>query len=74
VNIEGPTIHVSVTPLMGIKNIIRVTQRGPLTPPTFYDITTDEHLYLLIMSGFESFDDQQMIHFGLTPFDVIPTG
>ena len=40
---------VVATPLMGIKNIIRVTQRGPTTPPIFDDITTDEQLCDLLM-------------------------
>jgi len=67
---------VSVTPLMVIENIIRVAKRGPLTPlipHTFDDITTDEHLYDLIMSSM-SYDDQKMCHFGSTPIDEIPSG
>ena len=60
-------MQVSATPLMVIQNIIRVAKRGPLThliPPTFDDITTDDHLYDLIMSIMSN-DDQKMRHFGL---------
>ena len=45
----------------------------PPHPPTFDDITTDDHLYDLIMSSM-SYDDQKMRHFGLTPIDEIPSG
>jgi len=65
---------VPATPLMAIKNIIRVTQRGPLPSPGFDDIITDQHFYDLIMGSFESVDDQKMHHFGLTPFDEIQPG
>ena len=74
VNIQGPTMFVAATPLTVIRNIIQVTQRGPLPCPLFDNITTDEHFYDLIMGTFESDDDQRMNHFGLTPFDEIQPG
>jgi len=61
---------------MVIKNIIRVSKRGPLTslsPLSFGDITTDEQLHDLIMSSMSN-DDQKMRNFGLTPIDEIPSG
>jgi len=59
---------------MAIQNIIRVTQRAPLTPPTFDDIITDQHFYDLIMSRFESVDHLPLYYFGLTPVDEILPG
>jgi len=77
VNIQGPTRLVSTTPLIVIKNIIRVAKRGPLpplSPRTHEDITTDEQLYDLIMGCMYTYDDQKFRHFGLTPIDEIPSG
>jgi len=66
-------MSVSATPLMVIKNIIRVAEKGPLPLRIFDDITTADQLYDLLMGSMSS-DDQEMRHFGLTPIDKIPSG
>jgi len=70
---QTPTRLDKATPAMAIRNMIQVAHQDPLALPPFTDIATEQQLYDLIMSSFES-ENPSMSYFGLTPVHKIPTG
>jgi len=73
-NTQGPSKRVGATSLTQIRNIIEVTQKGPLIGPVVRNITDEWSFGDLIMRNFVSVEDQQLEHFRLTPFHVIAPG
>ena len=74
VNTQGTTRGVGATSLTQIRNIIKVTQKGPLIGPVIRNIKDEWSFGDLIMRIFVSVEDQQLEHFRLTPFHVIASG
>jgi len=64
----------SATSLTAIRNIIRVTQKGPLIGPVIRHINDTWDFADLIRRSFDSVEDRQLQHFDLTPFHVIEPG
>ena len=70
---QQPTRLDKATPVMAIRNMIRVAHQDPIALPPFTDIATEKQLYDLIMSSFEA-EHPPMSYFGLTPVHQIPKG
>ena len=64
----------SATSRTAIRNVIRVTQKGPLIGPVIRHIDDEWDFADLIMRSFVSDEDRQMEHFDLTPFHTIEPG
>jgi len=67
-------MRVGATSLTAIRNIIRVTQAGPLIGPVIYDIVNEWRFYDLIRSSSDSVEDRQLFHFGMTPLHELEKG